>query len=111
MKRAVLILFALLALSCAHAQGLYVGLHVDVTSDTSNLRVLIPHAGFQLGVPVLANVELRASYLIGLATLLQADVLYTQNLSDMLRVYGGAGGDTMEFGLGGGRAFGQGLRM
>ncbi len=79
MKRAVLVLFALLTLSCAQAQDLYFGLRVDVVADISE-NVVVPLPGLQLGFHVLDNVELRGS----LATLLfvnffQVDVLYTQN--------------------------------
>jgi hypothetical protein len=47
-------------------------------------------------------VELRASFVtVLLAAVLQANVLYTQPLSDALRVYGGVGSDVM------GHAFGD----
>ncbi len=96
MKRTALILFAFLVLSCAQAQDMYLGVRVDVLGDLTPLNVYFPLVGVHFGAPVLDNVELRAS----LATVLlvgavQADILYTQPLSDALRVYGGVGGNAM----------------
>lgn len=94
MKRSLLVLLALSALSCAGAQSSYFGLHVDVVVSQSNLGPVAPLAGLQLGGPIFDDVELRVSgFLLLLANFLQVDVLYTQNLSDTLRGYGGVGGD------------------
>lgn len=91
MKRAALVLFAFLALSCAQAQDSYFGLHVDVVGVPSTVT---PLPGLQLGGPIADNVELRASgLLLVFVNFLQVDVLYTQPLSDTLRGYGGVGGD------------------
>lgn len=93
MKRSLLVLLALLTLTCAGAQGSYFGLRVAVVGPP-NLSLVVPLPGFQLGGPVLGNVELRVSLLtLLLANFVQVDVLYTQNLSDALRGYGGVGGD------------------
>lgn len=93
MKRSLLVLLALSVLSCAGAQSSYFGLRVDVVGDPSSLSVVIPLPGLQLATPVLDDVGLRASLLsLLLVTLLQVDVLYNQNLSDMLRGYGGGRG-------------------
>jgi hypothetical protein len=90
MKKAVLVLFVLLALSCAQAQDSYFGLHGDVVLGSP----VIPIPGLQLGGPIADNVELRVSgLLLGYVNFLQVDVLYTQPLSDTLRGYGGGGGD------------------
>ncbi len=87
------VLLALLALSCAQAQDSYFGLHVDVVGSP-NPSSVAPLAGLQLAGPILDDVELRVSgFLLVLANFLQVDVLYTQNLSDTLRGYGGGGGD------------------
>lgn len=94
MKRSLLVLLALWALSCAQAQDSYFGLHVDVVGDPSNLSVIIPLPGLQLATPVLDDVELRASLLtLLLVNFIQVDVLYTRDLSDTLRAYSGVGGD------------------
>ncbi len=93
MKRFLLVLITLSALSCAGAQSSYFGLHVDVVGGP-NLGSVAPLAGLQLGGPLLDDVELRVSgFLLVLANFLQVDVLYTQKLSDTLRGYGGVGGD------------------
>jgi hypothetical protein len=93
MKRPLSVLLALLALSCAEAQYAYFGLRVDVVGPP-NLSPVVPLPGFQLGGPVLDDVELRVSlHTFLLANFVQVDVLYTQNLSDALRGYGGVGGD------------------
>lgn len=97
MKRSLLVFLVLLALPYAGAQGAYFGLRVDVVGPP-NLSPVIPLPGFQFGGPVLDNVELRASLLtLLLANLFQVDILYTQDLSETLRVYGGAGGDAGSF--------------
>lgn len=98
MKRAALVLFALLLLSCAQAQDSYLGVRVDVLGDLSPLNVYLPLVGVHFGTPVLDNVELRASFLtILFVGALQADILYTQPLSDTLRGYGGVGGDMVGY--------------
>lgn len=97
MKRSLLVFLVLLALPHAGAQGAYFGLRVDVVGPPS-LSPVIPLPGLQFGGPVLDDVELRVSlHTLLLATLFQADVLYTQNVSETLRVYGGAGGDAGAF--------------
>ncbi len=94
MERSLLVLFALLALSCAGAQSSYFGLRVDVVGDLSNSGPIAPLPGLHFGFPVLDNVELRTSLLsLILVNFLQVDILYTQNLSDTLRGYGGVGAD------------------
>lgn len=94
MKRSLLILLALLALSCTQAQSSYFGLHVGGVADLSDLNSIAPLPGLHLGFPILDSVELRVSILtLLLANFLQVDVLYTQNLSDALRGYGGVGAD------------------
>lgn len=96
MKRSLLVLLALSALSCAGAQSSYLGLHVDVVGSP-NPSSVAPLAGLQMGGPILDDVELRVSgFLLVLANFLQVDVLYTQNLSDALRGYGGVGGDVVQ---------------
>ncbi len=96
MKRAALVLFAFLSLSCTQAQDSYFGVRVDVAGDLFPLNLNLPLVGVHLGTPVLDNVELRASFLtILLISDLQAEILYTRPLSDALRVYGGVGGDVM----------------
>lgn len=106
MNRAALVLFALLALSCAQAQASYFGIRADVVGKLSPLSVVAPLVGVQLGTPVLANVELRASLLTALiAAVLQADVLYTQDLSDTLRGYGGVGADLGQVAFGDAQTF------
>lgn len=93
MKRILSALIALSVLSCAGAQSAYFGLHVDGVGRLNPASVA-PLAGLQLGGPLADNVELRVSGLVLLlANFLQVDVLYTQNLSDTLRAYGGVGGD------------------
>lgn len=92
MNRSLLVLVALIALSCAQARDPYFGLRVDVAASP-NLSAVVPLPGVQIGGPVLEHVELRASLLtLLLAYFVQVDVLYTQDLSDALRVYGGGGG-------------------
>lgn len=92
MKR-ILLVFALIILSCAGAQSSYFGLHVDGVGSL-NPSSVAPLAGLQLGGPLADNVELRVSGLVlVLANFVQIDVLYTQNLSNTLRGYGGGGGD------------------
>ena len=91
MKRALLVLLALSALSCAGAQSSYFGLHVDVVGSPS---LVAPLAGLQLGGPISEHIELRASgFVLVLANFFQVDVLYTHDVSDTLRAYGGGGGD------------------
>lgn len=91
MKRPLSVFLALLALSCAGAQDVYFGLRVDVVGPP-NLSPVVPLPGFQLGGPVLGDVELRASlHTFLLVNFVQVHVLYTQDLSDALRGYGGVG--------------------
>lgn len=93
MKRFLLVLLTLSALSCAGAQSSYFGLHVDGVGSL-NPSSVAPLAGLQLGGPLTDNVELRVSGLVlVLANFVQIDILYTQNISDTLRGYGGVGGD------------------
>ncbi len=94
MKRAVLSLLALLALSGARAQdSFYLGLRVDGVGDLATLRPVAAFLGFQAGGLVADNLELRASFsTLLLAGFAQADVLYTRDLSDALRLYAGGGG-------------------
>lgn len=93
MQRSLLVLLALLALSYAGAQSSYFGLHVDGVGSL-NPSSVAPLAGLQLGGPLTDNVELRVSGLVlVLANFVQIDILYTQDLSDTLRGYGGGGGD------------------
>ena len=94
MKRAVLGLFALLALSGARAQNdsFYLGLRVDGVGDLATLQPVATFLGFQAGAIVVANLELRLSLsTLLLAGFAQADVLYTRDLSDALRLYAGGG--------------------
>ena len=94
MKRSLLVLLVLLILSFAGAQDSYFGLHVDGVADLSNPGPIAPLPGLHLGFPVLGSVELRISILtLLLANFLQLDILYTEDLSDTLRGYGGVGGD------------------
>lgn len=98
MKRVALVLFALLALSSAQAEDMYLGVRIDVLGDLTPLNVYLPLVGVHFGAPVLDNVELRASLATVLfAAALQADILYTQPLSDTLRGYGGVGGDMVGY--------------
>ena len=98
MKRAALVLFAFLVLSCAQAQDMYLGVRVDVLGKLSPLIVVVPFVGVHFGAPVLDNVELRASLATVLfASALQADILHTYPLSEALRGYGGVGGDIVEY--------------
>lgn len=91
MKCSILVLLVLLSSSVAEAQDSYFGLHVDVVGGPSSVA---PLAGLQLGGPIVDDVELRVSgFVLVLANFLQVDVLYTQNVADTLRVYGGGGGD------------------
>ena len=95
MKRAVLGLFALLALSGARAQNdsFYLGLRVDGVGDLTTLQPVAALLGFQAGAIVVDNLELRISFsTLLLAGFAQADVLYTRDLSNTLRLYGGGGG-------------------
>lgn len=106
MKNAVFVLFTLLALSCAQAQDSYFGIRADVVGDLSPLSVVAPIVGIQLGTPVSDNVELRVSLLtVVIASVLQADVFYTQPLSDTLRGYGGVGGDLGQVAYGDAQTF------
>ena len=58
------------------------------------LSPVVPPPGFQLGAPVLGDVELHVSlHTLLLANFVQVDVLYTRNLSDALRGYGSVGAD------------------
>lgn len=92
MKRAALVLFALLILSCAQAQGSYFGIRVDVGGTFSPLNVTLPLVGVQLGTPLVDNVELRGSFsTILAANFAEVDIFYTQPLTDMLRGYSGVG--------------------
>lgn len=62
--------------------------------DLSNPGPIVPLPGLHFGFPVLGSVELRVSVLtVLLANFLQLDILYTKNLTDTLRGYGGVGGD------------------
>jgi hypothetical protein len=81
MKRAVFVLFALLALSWAQAQDSYFGIRADVhffPDVAPDISAVLPLPGIQLGLPILDNIELRASFLsLIFINFLQVDVLYT----------------------------------
>lgn len=97
MKRALLVLFTFLALSYAQAQASYFGIRADVhyfPNAGPGVIAVLPLPGFQLGFPIQNNLELRASWItLLLINILQLDILYTQDLSDTLRIYGGVGGN------------------
>jgi hypothetical protein len=61
-------------------------------------NVYLPLLGVHFGATVLDNMELRASFgTLLFVGALQADILYTQPLSDTLRGYGGVGGDVVGY--------------
>lgn len=107
MKRSLLVLLALSALSCGQAQASYVGLQVGGVADLSNSGPVAPLPGLHFGFPVYDSVELRVSLLtLLLVNFLQLDLLYTQNLSTSLRGYVGGGGDVGGIALTEGGIFG-----
>lgn len=98
MKRAIPILFVLFSLSGVQAQSenFYLGLRVDGLVGGNTAAPVFPLLGFQVGGMVVESLELRASVsTVLLFSYLQADVLYTRDVSDTLRVYGGVGGDVL----------------
>ncbi len=93
MKRFLLVLLTLSALSCAGAQSSYFGLHVAYTS-IDFFGAQLPLFGLQLGGPVANNLELRGTVdTIVLLSLAQVDLLYSEGFSDGLRGYIGGGPD------------------
>lgn len=91
MKRFLLVLLTLSALSCAGAQSSYFGLHVAYTS-IDFFGVQLPLLGLEYGGPVANNLELRGTVdTIVLFSFAQADLLYSVGFSDDLRGYVGGG--------------------
>lgn len=93
MKRPLPILLAFLMLSCAQAQSSYVGFQLSGIISSSGAA---PFAELQVGGPVADHVELRVSGLpLVLVNVLQADLLYTEQLTEALRGYAGGGADVL----------------
>jgi hypothetical protein len=89
-KRSLLLALIALTLPCAGAQSSYVGLHLSGIASSSGVT---PFGALQVGGPVADGLELRLSGLpLVLANAVQLDLLYTQRLTETVRVYAGGGG-------------------
>lgn len=93
MQRFLLVLIALVTLSCVQAQGSYFGLRLAYT-PIDFFGTQLPLFGFQLGVSVADNLELRGTLdTVVLLSFAQVDLLYSVGFSDDLRGYVGGGPD------------------
>ncbi len=93
-KRSLLLLLAVLAVSSTHAQSAYIGLRLAGATSLDTSAERLPYLGLQLGLRVAGPLELRAALdTFLLASSAHADLLYTQPLGGGVRGYLGAGPD------------------